>query len=67
MRFLKPRIGRKLEGVKPPARAAFPVDDRLIERQLAAAKQRPVNDIKRLIEEQPDTFVKPKPYYEVPF
>jgi hypothetical protein len=59
-------FGRKrrasLDSVKVPARAEFPIDDRLIQRQLDAAQNCPVNGIKRvLIEDQADTFVPPLP------
>lgn len=49
-------------------RPSYPVDRSLMARQLDAAKNRPVNRIKPvlLIEDQPDTFVKPVDFDNLP-
>jgi hypothetical protein len=51
---------------RPIKRPVFHVDDKLVTRQLKAAAERPANGIKRvLLEDQPDSFVKPLNYSEL--
>lgn len=52
--------------VKIPASARFVVDRSLVSRQLREAEKHPVNGIRPvLIEDQPDSFVKPLDYGEL--
>jgi hypothetical protein len=50
------------DAVKIPARASFPTDSELERRIVAARSALPPNNVKRLIESQPDSFVAPMPF-----
>lgn len=60
----RPRFVGPFHELKRPS---YPVDRSLMARQLEAAKDKPVNGIKRvLLEDQPDTFVTPVDYDNLP-
>lgn len=48
------RLAPKLKGVRVSTRHSWPVDSKLEERQIAKRAELPVNNVKRLIQDQPD-------------